>query len=56
MPMGGKSNVHGQANYPDSMPLSHIGHTCNMQLQAPTINSSILSLSYEELQLGNPDS
>ena len=49
------SNIHDQANNADSMPLPHVSHVHNTQPQAPTINSSVSSLSYEELQLGNSD-
>ena len=48
-----ESNVHSQANHPNSMSLPHVGHACNIQSQVPTINSRVLALSYEELQLGN---
>ena len=55
MPLGGESNIYDQTNNSDSMPLPHVGHAHNMQSQVPAINSGISSLSYEELQLGNPN-
>ena len=68
IPLGGKSNIHGQANNSDSMALPyvdhalnmqpqvpHVGHAINAHSQVPDINIGTSSLSYEELQLGNPD-
>ena len=49
MPLGGESNIQGQANPSDCVVLPHVGHAHNMQPQAPAINSGISSLSYEEL-------
>jgi len=31
IPVERKSNIHSQANYPNSMPPPHVGHACNMQ-------------------------
>ena len=55
-PKGGKSNIHDPANNTNSMPLSHVGLAYNIHPQVPAINSSVFSLSYEELQLDNPNS
>ena len=54
-PVKGEFNVHGQANHPDSTPPPYKGYACNMQPQVSAINSRVLSLSYKELQPGNPD-
>ena len=51
--MGGESNVHSQTNHPDSMSPPHIGHAYNIQSQVSAINSRVLALLYEVLQLGN---
>jgi len=56
MPLKEESNIHGQANYSDSVLPSHMNHAHNIQPLAPVINSGVSALSYEELQLGNPDS
>ena len=49
----GESNIYSPANNTDSMAPPHIGLAYNMYSQVPAINSSISSLLYEELQLGN---
>ena len=55
-PLGRESNIHGQTNNSDSVLPSYVGYIYNTQPQALAINIGILSLSYEELQLGNSNS
>ena len=53
-PKRGKSNIQVPANNIDSMPLPYVGNTNNMCPQVPIVNSSVSSLPYAELHLGNP--
>ena len=56
IPLKGNTNINSQTTHWDNVPLPHVGYVQTTPPLVPAINSSVLSLSYNLCQPGNPKS